>query len=58
MYCPRTTSVGWSGSMLRKTLFFSSLMDWARAMSALHGHEGEDLEEVGHHHVAKCPTFS
>jgi len=26
VYWPRTTSVGWIGSMLRNTLFFSSLM--------------------------------
>ena len=35
MYCPRTTSDEWMGSIERKTLFFSSLI--ARGSSAVGG---------------------
>ena len=35
MYCPRTTSSRVTGSMLRNTLFFSSLME--RGSSAVGG---------------------
>jgi hypothetical protein len=47
--------VGWLDRQhrLRKTLFFSSLIG-ARLQRGrrLHRGEGEDLEQVGHHHVA------
>src|SRR2546423_5968005 len=38
--------------MLRKTLFFSSLMGRLQGRRRLHCHECEYLEQVGHHHVA------
>ena len=38
--------------MERKTLFFSSLIGPADERGRrLHGHEGQDLEQVGDHHV-------
>jgi hypothetical protein len=53
MYCPRTTSAGSIGSMLRKTLFFSSLIGvGSSAVGGSIAMNAEDLEQVGHHHVA------
>jgi hypothetical protein len=53
VYWPRTTSRPAIGSMLRKTLFFSSLIGAsAPARRRLHRHEGEDLEQVRDDHVA------
>ena len=48
-----TTCLGSIGSMLRKTLFFSSLIGYlgSRAVGGSIAHEGENLEQVRHHHV-------
>jgi len=50
--CPRTTFLG-SIRTVRKTCFFSSMTAPAQRAVGAQSHESKNLEQMGHHHVAK-----